>query len=169
MGMTYKELVKANSSKFKGSEDTMWASIGLVSDMLEKAVAKHPDMKEEYWAFMRGQHEVMAGHHFNEPYAKWQVEQMHHKGSDGMTYKGEHWSIGQTNEVLSKMRAKVPAEYNEWDFYVALNATYHDFCAWAKKKFAERAEEEIIEMAVAFWFLDEDWPATTKVWDYFKK
>ena len=167
MGMTYKELVRHNAAKFKGNEETMFASIDLVSDMLEKAVEKHPDLKEAYWMFMREQHEAMAGHHFNEPYAKWQVSQMHHKGDDGMEYRGEHWPVEATNSVLSKYRSKVPNEYNEWDCYVALNATYHDYCAWAKRKFAERAEEEIIEMAVVFWFLDEDWHDKAKVWDYF--
>lgn len=162
-------MVKANSSKFKGSEEVMWKSIDQVSNMLSELVEEHPELKDRYWQFMRDQHEVMAGRHFNEPYAKWEVERMHHKGDDGNTYKGEHWGHDATNNVLSKYRAKIPAEYNDWDFYVALNATYHDFCSWAKKKFAERAEEEIIEIAIAFWFLDEDWDGHTKVWDYFRK
>lgn len=169
MGMTYKELVKSNSSKFKGSEEAMWASIALVSDMLEDAVEAHPDLKEMYWGFMRKQHEVMAGHHFNEPYAKWEVEKMHHKGMDGTSYKGEHWGIEQTNAVLNGMRSKIPAAYNEWDFYVALNASYHDFCKAAKKHMPDKADELIIDLAVAFWFDDEDWDGTTKVWDYFRK
>ena len=29
--------------------------------------------------------------------------------------------------------------------------------------------ERIIDLAVAFWFDDEDWSGTTKVWDYFRK
>ena len=167
--MTYKELVKANASKFKGSEETMWASIESVSEMLEDFVEKHPDMKEAYWEFMREQHEMMVGHHFNEPYAKWQVAQMHHKGDDGTEYKGEHWPIEATNSVLAKYRPKVTSDYNEWDFYVALNASYHDFCAWVKRKFAERYEEEVIDLALTFWFLDEDWPNKSKVWDYYKE
>lgn len=169
MGMSYKEMVKHNAAKFKGNEDTMLASIALVSDMLEEAVEKHPDLKEAYWAFMRDQHEVMAGHHFNEPYAKWQVDKMHHKGMDGTEYKGEHWNIEQTNSVLSGMRSKIPAAYNEWDFYVALNASYHDFCKAAKKHLPEKADELIIDLSVAFWFEDEDWAGTSKVWDYFRK
>lgn len=169
MKMTYKEMVKHSASQFKGDERTMWASIGALSDRLEKFVEKHPAFKEEYWEMMREQHELIAGCHFNEPYALWEVERMHHKGNDGVEYKGEHWSIEETNGVLPKYRSRIPAEYNEWDFYVALNATYHDFCAWAKKHFAERAEEEIIDIAIVFWFGDEDWDGATKVWDYFRK
>ena len=143
----------------------MWASIASVSGLLDVVKEEHPDM---YWDFLREQHEAMAGHHFNELYAEWEVEQMHHKGDDSTEYKGEHWSIEETNSVLAKYRSKIPSAYNEWDFYVALNASYHDYCAWAKRTFAERAEEEIIEMAVVFWFLDDDWTTKTKVWDYFR-
>lgn len=164
--MKYYDIVKENAAKFRGDEKTMWASIESVSVLLEKIKEEHPDL---YWSFLREQHEAMVGHHFNESYAKWQVEQMHHKGADGVEYKGEHWNIEQTNGVLSGMRSKIPAAYNEWDFYVALNASYHDFCAWAKRKFAERYEEEVIELALTFWFLDEDWSTKTKVWDYFRK
>lgn len=36
------------------------------------------------------------------------------------------WGMNQA----SKARSKIPSAYNEWDFYVALNAQYHDYCAW---------------------------------------
>lgn len=162
--MTYKDLVKENVSKFKGDEKVMWASIGKVSDLLEQIKETHPKI---YWNFMREQHETMFGKHFNEPYAKWQVKQMHHRGDDGKNYSGEHWSIEATNSVLSKYRSKIPSAYNEWDFYVALNAQYHDYCAWARRQFTDDYETAIIEMALAFWFADEDWIGHTKVWDYF--
>lgn len=167
--MTYYDMIKENAAKYRGDEKTMWASIGNVSVLLEKAIEKHPDLKEEYWEFMREQHETMCGHHFNEAYAMWQVEQMHHKGDDGTEYKGAHWSVEDTNGFLMKYRPKIPATYNEWDFYVALNAGYHDFCRVVKKHLAEKADEFIIELAVAFWFLDEDWDGATKAWDYFAK
>lgn len=164
--MSYYDIVKSNAAKFRGDEKAMWSSIESVSVLLEKIKDEHPDL---YWSFLRDQHEVMVGHHFNEAYAKWEVEEMHHKGMDGTTYKGEHWSIEQTNAVLNGMRSKIPAAYNEWDFYVALNASYHDFCKAAKKHLPEKADELIIDLAVAFWFEDEDWDGTTKVWDYFRK
>lgn len=164
--MTYLEIIKENAAKFRGDEKTMWASVERASALLERIKEEHPDL---YWAFLRDQHEAMVGHHFNEAYAKWQVAQMRHKGSDGIEYKGEHWPVEATNGVRAKYPNKIPSEYNEWDFYVALNASYHDFCAWAKKKFPDQAEAEIIELAIAFWFLDEDWGGNTKVWDYFRK
>lgn len=165
MGAYYK-MVKENASKYRGDERVMWASVASVSELLEKIKEEHPDL---YWSFLREQHEAMFGRHFNEMYAKWQVEQMRHKGEDGTEYKGAHWSEEETNRVLSKYRSKIPAAYNEWDFFVALNASYHDFCRVAKKHLPEKADELIIELAISFWFLDEDWETTTKVWDYFKK
>jgi hypothetical protein len=32
----------------------------------------------------------------------------------------------------------------------------------------EEAEGAIIESAVKFWFMDDDWPTATKVWCYFR-
>lgn len=162
----YLKIVKENLSKFKGDERTMLASVESVSVLLEKIKGEHPDL---YWGFLREQHEAMFGHHFNESYAKWEVEKMHHKGEDGTEYKGAHWSEEETNSVLSKYRSKIPSAYNEWDFFVALNASFHDFCRVAKKHAPEGRDELIIELAVAFWFLDEDWDDTSKVWDYFRK
>lgn len=165
--MTYYDMVRSNASKYKGSEDTMWDSIKLVSVLLGEFIQKHPDLKERYWEFMRDQHELMAGRHFNEAYALWEVEQMCHKGEDGVEHKGEHWSVDETSSVLTKYRSKIPNECNEWDFYVALNATFHDYCRVVMKYAPERFDEVVIDLAVAFWFLDEDWPNHTKVWDYF--
>lgn len=164
--MTYLEIIKENAAKFRGDEKAMWASIGSVSVLLERIKEEHPDL---YWDFLREQHEAMCGHHFNEAYAKWQVERMHHKGEDGTAYKGEHWTLAQTNEVLAKYRPRIPSAYNEWDFYVAMNASYHDFCKSVKKHAPEKFDDLIIDLAIGFWFLDEDWEGTTKVWDYFRK
>lgn len=162
--MTYEGIIKEAISKFKGDEATMWGSISDVSEMLEEIRDTMPKL---YWGMLRRTHVRMHGRHFNKEFAMWQVSKMHHKGADGRDYEGEHWTIEQTNEVFAKYRGKIPSAYNEWDFYVALNAQYHDYCAWAKRKFTENQDAEIIEMAIAFWFNDEDWPGQTKVWDYF--
>ena len=37
----------------------------------------------------------------------------------------------------------------------------------ATKHNPENYESDIIEMALAFWFMDDDWNSPTKVWDYF--
>ena len=162
--MNYKDLVKNNYQKFKGNDKVMWESVESVSMLLDSMKEAHPDI---YWKFMREQHELMFGKHFDHDYAKWQVEQMYHTGDDGKQYKGEHWTMEDTNGVLAKYRSKINSNYNEYDFYVALNAHYHDYCGWAKKQFPDAYEQAIIDMAVQFWFMDQDWPDTSKVWEYF--
>lgn len=162
--MTYAEIVRGNFPKFKGNEQVMWDNVCAVSDLLKKIKDVHPDI---YWDFMRKAHVSMNGRHFNKEYAKWQVENMFHKGEDGRRYEGEHWTFEQTNAVMAKYRSRINAAYTEWDFYVALNASYHDYCVMAKKKNPTDYESDIIEMAMAFWFTDDDWSGATKVWDYF--
>lgn len=163
----YEQIVKENIAKFKGDEQTMWASIKLVNKTLGQIREEHPSL---YWNFMRDAHEIMQGKHYNEAYAAWEVEQMQHKTPDGKVYKGEHWSKEQTNSVYAKYKASLPAEITPCDFYVALNTQWHDYICWAKEHFPNEpdAENAIIEMAVRFWFKDDDWSEPTKVWEYFR-
>lgn len=163
----YEQIIKESFAKFKGDESVMWASIKLVNDTLKKIKDENPSV---YWGFMRDAHEIMQGKHYNEAYAKWEVEQMHHKSPDGTIHRGEHWTKEQTNNVMMKYKAMLPAEITPCDFYVALNSQWHDYICWAKARFEsdKEAEEAIIEGAVAFWFKDDDWPAHDKVWCYFR-
>lgn len=163
----YEQIIKESFAKFKGDESVMWASIKLVNDTLKKIKDENPSL---YWGFMRDAHEIMQGKHYNEAYAKWEVEQMHHKSPDGTIHRGEHWTKEQTNNVMMKYKSMLPAEITPCDFYVALNSQWHDYICWAKARFEsdKEAEEAIIEGAVAFWFKDDDWPVHDKVWCYFR-
>lgn len=163
----YENIIRESFAKFKGDESVMWASIKLVNNTLQKIKEENPSL---YWGFMRDAHEIMQGKHYNEAYAKWEVEQMHHKSPDGTIHRGEHWTKEQTNNVMMKYKAMLPAEITPCDFYVALNSQWHDYICWAKARFEsdKEAEEAIIEGAVAFWFKDDDWPAHDKVWCYFR-
>jgi hypothetical protein len=165
--MSYYSMVKGNARKFTGDESVMWASIEQVSDLLEDIKEPHPDI---YWAFMRRAHELMYGKHFNKEYAEWEVEQMHHKSPDGKEHRGAHWTMEQTNTVYDKYRSRLPSEITPGDFYVALNTQYHDLGQWFMDRITDKEEAEgaIIESAVKFWFMDDDWPIATKVWCYFR-
>lgn len=165
--MSYYSMVKGNARKFTGDESVMWASIEQVSDLLEDIKEPHPDI---YWAFMRRAHELMYGKHFDKEYAEWEVEQMHHQSPDGKEHRGAHWTMEQTNTVYDKYRSRLPAEITPGDFYVALNAQYHDLGQWFMEHMPDKEEAEgaIIESAVKFWFMDDDWPTATKVWCYFR-
>lgn len=162
----YYDMVKANYNKLRNDEGVMLKNAEMWDKLLEEMREAHP---AKYWAVLRKTHEVMFGHHFDEMYAKWQVERMHHKGADGKEYRGEYWSLEQTNAVMQKYRGKMPGSVTEYDFYVALNAQYHDYCSWVKTLTANIEEQDtaIIEGAIVFYFTDDDWPTDTKVWDYF--
>lgn len=163
----YYEMVKANFNKLRNDEGVMWNSIEMWDKHLEEMREHHPD---KYWEIMRDTHELMYGKHFDKMYAEWEVAQMRHKSADGKEYKGEHWSLEQTTEVMQKYRAKIASEITPCDFYVALNAQWHDYICWAKEHFPNEVDAElgIIEMAVRFWFMDDDWEEPTKVWCYFR-
>lgn len=162
----YYDMVKANYNKLRNDESVMWGSIEMWDKHLEEMREHHP---EKYWAMMRHTHELMYGKHFDKEYAEWQVERMYHKCGDKV-YKGEHWTYEQTSEVMTKYRSMLPSDITPCDFYVALNSQWHDYQCWAKDKFSTEAEAEnaIIEMAVRFWFMDDDWKGNTKVWEYFR-
>lgn len=163
----YYDLVKANFGKLRNDEASMWKHIEIMDELLEEMAKPH---KERYWEVLRDTHEVIHGKHFDREYAEWQVEQMHHKCGD-KHYKGEHWSYEQTSNVMANYRGQLPSEVTPCDFYVALNAEWHDYHCLMRKLFAneEEAEKAIIEGAVAFWFLDEDYDGNDKVWVYFRK
>lgn len=147
-----------------GDKEKMWKSIEVLDEHFEHFEKAH---KEDFWKLMRELHEVYAGPHFNEEFARWQVSMMHHKGADGKVYKGEHWSIEQTNAVIAKYKSVLPKETTEWDMYTVLNSGFHDKCTLFKKWFEGEYEEKIIEDAINFYFMDEDAPEG-KVWKYFK-
>lgn len=161
-------MVKANYNKLRNDEGVMWGSVALMDGLLEEMADHH---KERYWKVLRDTHELMYGKHFDKEYAEWEVEQMHHKSPDGKVYKGEHWTMEQTSEVMQKYRGKISAEITPGDFYVALNTQWHDYICWAKEHFPNEADAElaIVEMAVRFWFMDDDWVGNDKVWVYFRK
>lgn len=162
----YNDIVKANYNKIRNDEAVMWGSIAIIDTLLEEMAEHH---KERYWKIMRDTHELMHGRHFDKEYAEWQVAKMHHK-CGGEVYKGEHWSYDDTTAVMSKYRSTLPSEVTPCDFYVALNAQWHDYHCWAKEHFADEVDvnNAIIEGAVAFWFKDEDYPSADKVWNYFR-
>lgn len=163
----YYDMVKANFNKLRNDDNVMWGNVEMWDKHLEEMREHHPDM---YWEIMRNTHEMMYGKHFDKEYAEWQVDHMYHIGDDGREYKGERWSLKDTNGVMQKYRGRIPGEYNEYDVYVALNAQWHDTICTAKRHFStiEEAESYVIDEAVAVWFNDQDWPSHDKVWRYFR-
>ena len=124
-----------------------------------------------FWKAMRDFHEHIKGGHFDEMYAKYQVENMYHTKRNGSVCRGEIYSIDDAKKIYEKYVRNINSEYTCWDVYVAINAQYHDYIRlyteWYNDITSEELDTKIINSAIAFWFKDED-AGITKVWDYFK-
>ena len=157
------DMLKSYKSEGRSNETKMWESILLMDEMFEE-ISKTD--YEKYCDFLKRQHEIFCGPHFNGEFAKWQVAEMYHTGSDGKKYAGEVWSLEEVQEIASRHKSSIPSSYNIYDVYVAMNASYQDFCKLYKTWFPDNFKEKIIETAITFWFKDEDY-GEGKVWDYF--
>ena len=154
MMYTYKEMVENAKGHGVSSEKVMWESIDSLSDMLCVMRKEHPD---KYWAFMREQHGIMYGNHYDEEFAEWDVAQLAYTNKTGDKKHGGYWTVEQIEQATAGM--KFPAGTNKWDKYVAFNAAYADF----SKKFEDA---EVLQIGYLMYFADEDWGSPTKIWEY---
>lgn len=150
----YKEIIK--QSLGKGSEEVMHKSVELVDELLMEIKHEHP---QRYWRFIREQQGLVSGGHYDEAFARYDVEQMWHTDKRGEKHCGEHWSVSQARQVMREHGLASPV--NEYDVYVALNAFWHDLSCVIEE------ESVIVEAAVAFWFKDEDFGENNKIWRYY--
>ena len=116
-------------------------------------------------------HEIICGEHFNEYFAKCEVEYMHHTDTNGNEISGEIININCAKRIYDNKVRYIDNSITVWDVYVALNAQYHDYHCYYKELFPSDSDEiikdKIINSAVVFWFKDED-GKHNKVWNYFK-
>ena len=147
-------MIKRAQKDGHASEDAMWKSVARIDGLLEKIKDCHPD---EYWDFLRKTHEDMYGAHYNEEYAKYDLERLHYTDSSGMENRGPHWTRDQV--VAAMANREFPTGTTDYDKWVAANVAFSDFC----KKFKE---SEILEIAYLFFFADEDYEHEGKIWHY---
>lgn len=152
--MDYKKMIEDAKRQGKATESVMWASIDSVSELLDDIRLEHPD---KYWAFLRHAHEDIYGGHYDEEFARFDIEKMHSTDAQGLKHVGAHWTKA---EVVTAMQGKViPSDITDCDKWVAANAMWHDL-----RKVLN--DSQIINVAVLFFFQDEDWGNHTKIWDY---
>lgn len=151
---TYKEMVEMAKEQGISSEKTMWNSIDSLSDMLCIMHKEHP---AEYWRFMREQHGIMYGNHYDKEFAEWDVSQIAYTNRAGDKKSGAYWTVEQIEQATAGM--KFPAGTTKWDKYVAFNNAYADF----SKKFEDA---DVLQIGYLMFFADEDWGTSTKVWEY---
>lgn len=144
--MRYKEMIEEAKKKGLASDKVMWESIDELDDMLCDLKRDHPD---KYWAFIRKQHGLMYNNHYDEEFARWDVEQM--------SPLGMYWSPAQIEEATKTL--PYPTGTTLWDRFVAYNAFANDL-------HGTLPDDQIIKAAHAFWFADKDWKRPGKIWEY---
>lgn len=105
--------------------------------------------------------------HFNEDSAKSVVLSMYHT-SNGRKFMGEKYDMSKAKEIYARYRGIIPSDTTVADVYVALNAHYHDFCDLYKAWFGDNIDGKIVESAINFWFKDDDYKGTCKVFKYYR-
>lgn len=114
---------------------------------------------------------MLAGKHFNEPYAIYQVSQMYHTNNKGVKIDTPLFSIENAKKIYDRRIRPLNKDVTMWDVYVVLNAQYHDnidlYEKWFSNANDSEIEEKIIEATIANWFEDED-ASSDKVWEYFR-
>lgn len=153
--MNYREMVMKAKAAGVTTEKKMWESIESFSDMLEMMKEEHPEM---YWDFMRKQHEIMYGGHYDEMFAMYDVGQMKYTDKSGDKHIGAHWTMEQIESATAGMR--FAPSVTCWDKYVGFNAAYADL----SKEFDDA---QILKAGFLLYFADEDWGSDTKVWDMY--
>lgn len=162
--MTIYDIV-SKYGKGKG-ESQMWDSVKYISDFIEPMKNSH---KEEYWRFIKGLYASIAGKHYNEEFAEWQVEQMYFEDKKGNIHKAPYWTKDKIKEVFETIKNKIPSTYNCWDFYVTLNMIKSDNYCMLKDWFPneEELDSKFIDMAINF-LNDIDYENNKcKIWSYF--
>lgn len=139
------------------NENKMWKAISVLGEGLESLMHSNP---KEYWRIMREQHRIIYNGHYSECFAKHDADSLRYTDSNGTKQTGAHWTLAQ---IVSATQDKTfPSGVNDYDKYVAYNATYADLC----RKFDD---SQILDIAYLFYFADEDWhegEESTKIWDY---
>lgn len=144
--MRYKEMIEEAQRKGVTSDKIMWQSVDDLDDMLCELKRDHP---EKYWKFIRKQHGIMYNNHYNEEFARWDVEHMKPLGM--------YWTPIQVEDATKGM--PFPQGTTLWDKFVGFNAFANDLHGVIP-------DEQIIKAAHAFWFADKDWPGEGKIWKY---
>ena len=103
--------------------------------------------------------------HFDEFEAKEIVSEMFHSDMNNKR-TGEHFDMRKAKEVFDKYKNQFVIDASPAEVYIAINATYHDFCKVLRSWFGGNIDDKVILLAVTFWFKDEDYKGN-KVMDYF--
>ena len=147
-------------------EGTMWKSVEVISRAVEDVFPA--DKKEK---LMRDVYNIISTGHYNEDFAKEDISKMFYTDSNDNKHNAPYWPEEAVKEIYDQYSDDIP-DYNFYDFLVTMNMIASDNWRMLEKWFPGVSESEmnkrIAEMSVN-WLDDEDWPTTTKIWDYVSK
>lgn len=112
---------------------------------------------EKFWGIARGEYGAFCEPHYDELFAKQDVNKLEYSDSNGTKRSGAHWTCEQVEDAT---HGKVfPEGTTKWDRYVAYNVMYSDLCRVL-------TESQILSVAYSFFFADEDFKGKNKIWAY---
>ena len=144
--------------KYGSSEETM----KVLSEMLEDHLSK-----EEYEELSKDIYESTQGKHFDECFAKKQINKMYYE-ENGIRHYAPYWE--DTSTIYGANKRKLEHSYNKWDWEVAMNMIKSDYYPLLKKWFPSEEDylDKIIDLTIN-WLNDEDNPfGENKIWCYFR-
>lgn len=104
--------------------------------------------------------------HMDEEESKELVSKMYHI-EDGRKYIGQKFDINMAKEVCERYKGYIPTSVTYCDIYIVINSHYHDYISLYKQWFGDKADCKIIESAMIFWFMDDDYKYEDKVQKFY--
>ena len=95
-------------------------------------------------------------HISDETKAKAIVSKMYHI-ENGRKYIGEKFDLHKAKEICERYKGVLPSTVTYCDIYIVINSHYHDYITLYKSWFGDNVDCKIIESAIVFWFMDDDY------------
>lgn len=152
----YKEMIEQARSRGVTSEQVMWGSIEEFDNMLCQIKENDPAL---YWDFIHKQHKALYKGHYDEEFAKYDMQQVYYINKQGEKTNKPYWTVEQVEEATKGYN--FPNGTTKWDKWVAFNVFRSDTMKSLPDDLALKAGWE-------FFFDDIDFKkeGTTKIWDY---
>ena len=103
-----------------------------------------------------------SNEHFSEIEARDIVSKMYHV-EGGRKYIGEKFDLHKAKEICERYKGVLPSTVTYCDIYIVINSHYHDYITLYKSWFGDNVDCKIIESAIVFWFMDDDYQYEKKV------
>ena len=115
------------------------------------------------------EHKVSESNTITEAQAVEMVQNMYHI-ENNRKYIGEKFNIYKAKELCQKYKNVLPKTITYIDIYLAINMHYHNYICLFKKWFSDMVDIEckIIESAIVYWFMDDDFKYEDKIQKLFK-